>query len=239
MRLGNAEGAFLDLHLRLQRKAQHGDAGDAVQDVTGQLAGDDAVALDDIGVVRGAFGHEAILDKPAVIDMGLLGHHLGHRGIEELHGLDVAAAPADIRHRNDLPAQLGCGVFGEARLGLGEHHQRRFGLGAGIGEIAVAGIAAGDLQIDHAVRDVVQRDQFAVGGQQVGIRTGGGHVQFTQAAGQPGAMAGKVDQLAIQHRGHFINAVRHQEAAVEDRDGGLVLGQILAVQIDRSRQSCA
>ena len=39
LRLGDGEGAFLDLHLRLGGKAQHGGAGDAVQDVAATSAG--------------------------------------------------------------------------------------------------------------------------------------------------------------------------------------------------------
>ena len=38
---------------------------------------------------------------------------------------------------------------------------------------------------------------------------------------QPRQMRGVVDQLAVQHGGHFVDAVGKQEAAVEDRDLGL------------------
>ena len=45
-------------------------------------------------------------------------------------------------------------------------------------------------------------------------------------------MAGKVDQLAIQHRGHLVDPIGHQEATVKDRDLGLMLGQIIAIQVN-------
>jgi hypothetical protein len=42
LRLVDGEGAFLHLHLRLAGEAQDGGAGDAVQDLGPELAGDDA-----------------------------------------------------------------------------------------------------------------------------------------------------------------------------------------------------
>jgi hypothetical protein len=75
-----------------------------------EVAGDDPAALDDIGVVRGALGHEAVLDHPGVVGAGLLGHHLAHRRVEQLHRLDVAPPPADVGDRDDLDAGLRGGL---------------------------------------------------------------------------------------------------------------------------------
>ena len=199
---------------------------------------DDAVAAHDIGVVRGAFGHEAVFDHPGIIAAGLLGHHLAHRRVQQLNRLDVAPPPTDVRNGNHLHPGLRGGVFGQARLGLGEQNQRR-GRGGGVreGKIAVAGRAARDLKIDQPFIHAVGRHQLAVDRQQLVIRHRRGHVQFCQRPGQAFAMAGKVDELAAQHACHLINAIGHKEAAVEDADLGVFLGQIGSVHIDGAAHS--
>ena len=196
------------------------------------MPGDDPVALDDKGVVGCAFGHRAILDKPGVIDLRGLGGHLGHRGIQKLRRLDVAPPPSQIGNRDHLPAGLGGGVFGKAGLGLGEHHNCRRHLRPRKGEIAIAGIAAGDLQIDHAVDDLIAGDHLAEQDQPFGVRMRVGHAKLGQRACQPHAMAGKVDQLAAEDRGDLIDPVRHQKPPVKDRHHRFGFGQVLAVHMD-------
>ena len=41
------------------------------------------------------------------------------------------------------------------------------------------------------------------------------YLQFRQAAVQPRAMPGKVDQLAVQHRRHLIHPIGHQKPPVK------------------------
>ena len=93
--LFDGEAALLHLHLCFTREPQNRSAGDAVQDVVGEVPRDDRAVLDDIGVVGRALVHEAILGQPRIIVSPLcLGFHLGERREQELHSLDVTARPA-------------------------------------------------------------------------------------------------------------------------------------------------
>ena len=116
LRLGDGKAALLHLHLRLAGKAQNGRAGDTAQNLVAEVAGDDGVALDDIGVVRSALGHHTILDHPGVIDTGGLGHHLAHGRIKQLNGLDVAAAPTLVRDGHNADALRGSRTKGQTGL---------------------------------------------------------------------------------------------------------------------------
>ena len=51
--------------------------------------------------------------------------------------------------------------------------------------------------------------------------SGSASADLADRALQPRQMRGVVDQFAVQHGGHFVDAVGKQEAAVEDRDLGL------------------
>jgi hypothetical protein len=52
-----------------------------------------------------------------------------------------------------------------------------------------------------------------------------GHLELAQRAMQPGEMAGEVESLP-RARGHLVDPVGEEEAAVEDRDLRLLLGQV-------------
>ncbi len=110
-----------------------------------------------------------------VIGAGLPGHHLCHGGIKQLHRLDVAARPAQVRRRDDLDAGLRRRGVHEI-AGLGEHHQR----GRDIlreGEVAIGG-AARDLQVDAALVEIVALDQLLMNSDELGLRPGEGKADF-------------------------------------------------------------
>src|SRR5690606_31754378 len=84
----------------------------------------------------------------------------------------------------------------------------------------------------HALVDAVLRHQLAVDRQKLVLGDRAGHVQLAQTALQPGEMAVEVQELAAEDGGHLIDAIGHEKAPVEDRDGGFGFGKILPVHID-------
>ena len=109
---------------RSAARSHHCPAGNAMQDVIGKLAGDNRPVLqDDPGIVRSAFGNETVLNEPGVVRPCCLGLFLGKGRIKQLHGLDVASSPSEIRHGNHGNAELGSRIFSDL-LRLGKHHQR-------------------------------------------------------------------------------------------------------------------
>jgi hypothetical protein len=87
-----------------------------------------------------------------------------------------------------------------------------------LAEVAAGVGAARHFQIDHAVDEIVARDEFLL--DLLDARGGFRQRQLDLAdrAFQPRQMRGIVDQLAVQHGGDLIDAVGKQEAAIENRD---------------------
>ena len=52
------------------------------------------------------------------------------------------------------------------------------------------------------------------------------------ASDNPNVVAVELAELAVEDRGHLVDRVGHQEAAVEDRDLGVLFGDILTVDVD-------
>src|SRR5690606_15281891 len=98
-------------------------------------------------------------------------------------------------------------------------------------EIAV-GDAARQLEIDHALIDAIARHDLAMGRKQRVLVERHGHAELAGRAMEPRRMAGIVDQLAVEHAGHFVDTVGHEEAAVEHGDLGVRFRQPLAVDVD-------
>ena len=71
----------------------------------------------------------------------------------------------------------------------------------------------------------------------LGIGNRVGHVQLGKGPVQTGGMTVKVDQLAVQHAGHLIDAIGHQESPVKDRHFGLIFRQIFSIDIDCAHAS--
>ncbi|MGY3440426.1 hypothetical protein ACVW17_000427 [Bradyrhizobium sp. USDA 4473] len=157
---------------------------------------------------------------------GLLGQHLR----EQRHALDVAPFPADVGHRDDLDAGLGRGRVDDV-LFRGEHDQRRLDVGRREREIAAFVGAAGYLEIDHAVDEVVALDQLLLDLLDPLQRLRQRQLDLADRTFQPRQMRGVVDQLALEHRRHLIDAVGEQETAVEHRDLGLGMRHVRAVDV--------
>jgi hypothetical protein len=131
-------------------------------------------------------------------------------------------------------AALASAATRSTRLG-GDHHGRRHG---GIGEGVVArGDAAGDLQIDHALAHLVAADGLAQHHGQGRLAHRMGDLQFVQAAPQAREVAGRVGQLAAEHRPHLVDAVGQLVAAILDMHGGLAMAHEAAVHIGETRHS--
>ena len=182
-----------------------------MQDFGAKMARDDRVTLDDIGVVGRAFSDGAVLYHPRIVTARSLGHHFAHGRIQQLHGFNIATAPALIVDRDDFDADLGDGIVSKVRFGLCKQHQRRFNVRTRIGEITIPCTATADLQINHALIDIVQADKFAVDVQQIVERVRFLHLKFVQRPFEAFGMARKVDQLAAQNRRHLIDAISHQK----------------------------
>ena len=45
-------------------------------------------------------------------------------------------------------------------------------------------------------------------------------------------MTFEINQLAIKHAGHLVDAIRKKEPAIKDRDLGLFFGYVVSVHID-------
>ena len=73
--------------------------------------------------------------------------------------------------------------------------------------------------------ELVARQQLAVDRLQLGVVDRRRHVELTERAMQPREVAREVDQLAVEHRRHLVDAVGEQEAAVEHADLRLLLRQ--------------
>mmetsp|Transcript_170 Transcript_170/g.537 ORF Transcript_170/g.537 Transcript_170/m.537 type:complete len:672 (+) Transcript_170:116-2131(+) len=229
----NCEQPLFDLQLCLCRYAQHCLPGDAMQDVIAQRPRHNHTVLHEIRVVGGALGHIAVFNHPCVICTGLLGHHLAHRRVQQLHRFDVATAPADILNADNLHALLGRRIVSKAGLVLGEQNdRRRRRVRVWKGKVAIIRRTAGDLQINHTLVDTIHAHQLAMHLQKVLFRNGRCHVQLIQRALQAHGMTVKIDQLAIQNRCHLIDAIRHQKPAIKDRHLGLSLGQVITIHIN-------
>jgi hypothetical protein len=62
-----------------------------------------------------------------------------------------------------------------------------------------------------------------------------GDLQLVQAAPQPREVAGRVGQLAAEHRPHLVDAVGQLVAAILDMHGGLAMADEAAVHIGETR----
>ena len=189
------------------------------------------VARDDPGVVRGALGDEAVLDQPGVVLARLLRHHLAHRGREQLHRLDVAPRPADVRARaiTRIPSRAaGVSTSGRAWVKSDEarHRVRR------IGEVAVRR-AARHLEVDHPLGRA-RSGRRARGGSPRSRRrvAGAGISSSSSERWSRREVAGEVDELALEHARHLVDPVGEEEAAVEDADLRLLLRHVGAVHVD-------
>src|SRR5438552_1127347 len=58
------------------------------------------------------------------------------------------------------------------------------------------------------------------------------HADLFQRSIQPFEMRLIVDELAMDNRRHFIDAIGKQKAAIEDRHLSLILGNIVSIHID-------
>ena len=208
---------LLDAKLALFGQRDHGLAGAARQDRAAVLPRHDHVVLgQDEARRRAALGHLAVLDHPGLAGAGhrrrLLGQHLR----QQRHALDVAPGPAQVGHRDHLDAGLGRGRVDDV-LGGSEHDQRRLDA-LGKREVAPGIGAARHFQIDHAVDEIVARDQLLL--DLLDARRGFRQRQLDLADRtlQPRQMRGVVDQFAVEDGGDLIDAVGKQESAIEDRD---------------------
>ena len=60
------------------------------------------------------------------------------------------------------------------------------------------------------------------------------HVEFAQGAVEAAHVTRVVHQLAVHHAGHLVNAVGEEQAAVENRDLGVVFRTVPPVEVDRA-----
>ena len=227
VRFFNAEGAFFKGHAECAEERDGRLAGDAVQDVVRRRAGDEGLAATNPGVVGAAFGDVArVVNHPGVVVTGGDCGHFGERLGEQLGGFDVAPRPADVRLGHDAQAFFGGGAVDDGAR-LGEHHQVRAQVRV-VEEVAV-GFAAGNVQVNCAFLQVVRRDEAFLYGDDFRERQRQRHGEFVQAAFEAAQVRGVVRQFAVDDGADFVNAVGHEEAAVEDGDFRFVFGQILAV----------
>src|SRR5215831_13010556 len=219
-RLLDRERPLFDAELPFFRKRHHRLTGAARQDLAAILPRHQHIVLsEDEGRRRAALGHLAILDHPCLagagLGRGLLGQHLR----QQRHALDVAARPANIRHRDDIDAGPG-GLRIDDVLHRREHDQCRLDA-LGEREVAPRIGTARDLQIDHAIDEVVARDQFLLDLLDAVDRLRQLQRDFADRSRQPRQMRGVIDELAVQHRGDLVDAIGEQETTVQDRDLGI------------------
>ena len=88
-------------------------------------------------------------------------------------------------------------------------------------EVAPGVGAARHLKIDHAVDEIVALDQLFLDFLDACDAFGQLQRNLADRPLQPRQMRGVVDQLAVEHGGHFVDAVGKQETTVEHRDLGL------------------
>jgi hypothetical protein len=132
------------------------------------------------------------------------------------------------RHHGDAVL---AGGRAEHVLLLGEHREGR-GHVLFEHEVAVARIAARDLQVDQTFGHVVARGDLAMKRQQCGVIGRHRDADGLGRALQPRGMAVIIEQLAVQNAGDLVNRIGKDIAAIEDRDLGLFLGQPFSVEID-------
>ena len=113
-------------------------------------------------------------------------------------------------------------------MGEGDHGRRH---ALGIEKVAI-GHAAGDLEIDDAFLDLVQRDQLGMQRAELGMAERRGDLHLGERAVEPREMIFKIERLAAQDRRHLVDAFGEQESAVEDRDFGVGLRHEAAIHID-------
>ena len=210
--------------------AQHGAARHAGEDVVAErLGADRAVHIEDEGCRGRALGDEAVFDHPGLVSAAALGFLLAH-GLGEKRGrFDVAPLPANIGEGDHLDPGLGIGVV-EQRSALGEgDHRWRHALWV---EKVAIGHAAGDLEIDHAFLDLVQRDQLGMKRAELGMAERRGDLHLCERAVEPRQMIFEIERLAAQNRRHLVHAFGEQKRAVEDRDFGVGLRHEAAIHID-------
>ena len=108
-------------------------------------------------------------------------------------------------------------------MSLTEVNITSVGLTSALGkrEIAPGVGAARHLQIDHAVDEIVARDQLALDLLDAIDRFRQRQRDLADRTLQPRQMRGVVDQLAVEHGGDLVDAVGEQKAAVQYRDLGL------------------
>ncbi|MPL89771.1 hypothetical protein SDC9_35813 [bioreactor metagenome] len=186
---------------------------------------------DDIGRRRGPLGHHSVLAEPDVIAALAPRRRLREHLPQKHHRLDVAALPARVGREIHLDAlTLRRGVV--ERLCLGEPDQRR-GDVLGPQEIAICD-AARHLQIDHAFAQAVARDQLVLDPRDLLPRGGHRNTELAERALQPCKVKIVVDHPAVEDRGHLVDGVTEQRAAIEDTDRRARLGNEASVAVDGS-----
>ena len=116
---------------------------------------------DNEGTRRASLRHESVLDQPGLLRSGLLGRLLGENLREQVDRLDIPPLPALIRHGDHGDPLLRRRRIRDG-LGLREHRDR--GLGVLRKEEIPFGNAAGDLEVDEALRHAVSAREFFLQG---------------------------------------------------------------------------
>ena len=194
-----------------------------------------AVAADDPGIRRGTFGDAALrIDQPgfarAAVARGLLGQHIR----QQRDRFDVDALPADIGHGDDGDALFRQLLEPRAIVAARGHDQGRLRVRRRKWKIAPRD-AAGDLQIDDAVAHAIAPHGFAHHDRQRRRRHRARDAQFGERAIEPRHMTALVDQTPCPHLADFVDAVGELIAAVFDRDHGVGMRQIAAIDVGNAR----
>ena len=124
------------------------------------------------------------------------------------------------------------GGYVNNRFFLGEEHQG-WPHGWVIDKITV-GTAARYLHINNPLAQMIFGNQPLFHRDQLGQRQRQRHRQLAEAAFQAAQMAVIIDQLAVHHGAYLINRIRHQKAAIENRDRRSLFRQELPVYIHHS-----
>jgi hypothetical protein len=88
-----------------------------------------------------------------------------------------------------------------------------------------------DLQIQQAVPKPIPSHQFAHHNAQRCRIHRHRHIQRAEAAAQPFAMAGFIDQMTVQNRTNFVHGICKLQAAVLDMHAGQPVRSIAAIEI--------
>ena len=143
--------------------------------------------------------------------MGLL---LAEHGAEQHDRLDVAAEPADVRHRDHLDAGNRVGIVHQRAI-LGEGNE---GGGNTLGKLEVTiSRTARHLHVDPAFLEAVFPDEFKMHGAELRIRSRALDPHLSERPVKALHVAVKVHELALDHGSHFVNPVPEDEAAIENR----------------------